>query len=469
MVAPISPSEPRAGVALLLDASESRVLLRACPRGWRLPRVQLPDSAAWWEMSETIAAQVRSDLGLVGFVVRALEGRPRLGVAHPALGFVFEGYDLEWMRPPGTDWFGLDELSNLALVDEDDRELCELLLASSDAPPEPAWLRHGWVSSALSWAEAQLQDSPLSARDAPLKLVRQLRVSSLGSLLRVPLSHGSPPSGDRSGAQRPSVGYLKACGQLGLQEPQVHAWLARHYPALVAPVLACDEKRGLLLSADVGQSGRVDPHQVEWLLRELAEMQIGSARVLDELADMGCPDRSPTAMLAELPAIPDRMAALVAEIRPSEAVDRDEIVRLCERVRDALQELLHGEVPLALGHPNLTVHTVVSDGSDARITDWRGVIAHPFLSPGPLVEAMQVHGSASRVCGVYLDTFASFASEPRLTELYRHAQVARDLVCFLDLEARLPELRTRAERASALRAIRGLLQRSIDLSVPLAT
>lgn len=461
----------RTGVVIVPDTSETRVLLRTRPRGWTLPTVTLPCQAPWWELPSHVLYGVRTTLRLAGFVVRALEPRPRLGMDPAPLCFVVESYDLEWMRPPGTDWFALADLDEIALDDEQ-RELIQQALAPGAAPPPPPWMRRGFVGSALSWVEAQLQEQRRGCGPVGLEGVEQLRLSSLGCLLRVPLADGH---GDVAGAgPRPgsaphrgpalAAAYLKACGSVGAHEPHVHAWLARHHPALAPRLLAHDEKRGLLLSADGGASGQVDPHQAEWLLRELCEMQIASARMVDELCDMGCPDRSPAALTAALASLPASLLELLQEAGADGAIDAAALDAFVERVRISLAELAHGEVPIALGHPNLSPKTVVSDGADARVTDWRGVIAHPFSTPGPLIDAMPSPAAAQRLCRVYLDGWSAFAPHEHLCELYRHAQVARGLQCILDVTSQLPALQSRTERASALRVLRAIAHRAIATS-----
>ena len=103
-----------------------------------------------------------------------------------------------------------------------------------DPETRPHWQRRGGWSALLSWLDAELSEQELERTELP----QALKDWGVSCLLRVRTTAGTL--------------YLKALPNFFRTEALVTCVLWRELPGSVAPVLAADTERGLLLLTDAG-------------------------------------------------------------------------------------------------------------------------------------------------------------------------------------------------------------------------
>ena len=171
--------------------------------------------------------------------------------------------------------------------------------------------------------------------------------------------------------------WFKECGPVQAFEPRLSSELAGRWPELVAEVLAHDEERAWLLTADAGTPLGVYGNPPEpWLelLPRYAELQRGEAAHADDHLAHGVPDlrvesfalRYDDLLARELPLDPDEIAAL-----------RSFAPRFAERAT----ELAAVGIPPSVQHDDLHQANVYDRDGVLRVLDWGdSSVSHPFGS-----------------------------------------------------------------------------------------
>jgi hypothetical protein len=173
------------------------------------------------------------------------------------------------------------------------------------------------------------------------------------------------------------VVWFKACAPVQAFEPRLTAELAHRWPDRVARVVATDERRGWLLTADAGVSIGVLGNPPETWLRVLpryAELQRGEIGNAADHLEHGVPDLR----VATLPA---GFEALLATDLPIDTAARARLERFGPTFV-ALCRALADTAPVAsIQHDDLHVNGVFVRDDEPRVLDWGDAsIAHPFFS-----------------------------------------------------------------------------------------
>ena len=419
----------RKGYLILPDARDAKVLLRIHGTGWRLPEIALASTRPWGRETQQINQQVREALGLECTVLRCIESCEPFALTDRLEAFVIEGQQLNWARPSGTDWFGPDEIGELRFTDERHGEVVRRYFSEPRAEATPAWARHGWLGTAQSWLESELERLGLGLSGR----LEQVCWSSIACVLRIPIE------GRRL--------YLRACMDPIGHEPELTAALSRDFPRLLPRVLASDAKRRFLLTEDAGAPAQLDADRAEWLLRALAELQVHCTERPERLLELGCPDWRPEQLRSS---VEGALGELRAQLELSSSMPRRVLVRLTQRARTlvcALDELAVSEVPCSLDHPDFSSAGCVARGSDARMLGWNGALTHPFLSPTTLIEEFTAPEVRERLLGAYLEAWSGFAPRERLRALYASAREVEPAYRALQRRERLCRATSSAERA----------------------
>lgn len=193
----------------------------------------------------------------------------------------------------------------------------------------------------------------------------------------IELTHDRPWSQAMRVPVAGGVVWFKACGPVQTFEPRMTAQLAARWPGLVAEVLAHDQQRAWLLTADAGTPLSVYGNPPEpWLelLPRYAELQRGEvAHAGDHLAH-GVPD-------LRVETFPERYADLSARELP---LDPDEIEALrafAPRFDGLSAELAATGIPASVQHDDLHQANVYDRDGVLRVLDWGdSSVSHPFGS-----------------------------------------------------------------------------------------
>jgi hypothetical protein len=231
------------------------------------------------------------------------------------------------------------------------------------------WHDRDFVRAAHAWIDAQLGSLGV-ARTGP---VEQPHVVLWSTVMRAPTERGDV--------------WFKANAEPFRHEAALESLLAEARPDLVLAPLAMDRATGWMLLPDAGRRLRevvVDERSLgRWLavLPRYADLQIAVASRVDEVLELGVPDRR----LASLPAAYDALVAQV-DVEPRFAAAGPQVRSLCERLAAV-------GVPETVQHDDLHDGQVfVRDGVEV-VMDWGDAcVSHPFLTLSVTLEGVIAWG-----------------------------------------------------------------------------
>jgi hypothetical protein len=173
------------------------------------------------------------------------------------------------------------------------------------------------------------------------------------------------------------LAWFKACRPVQGFEPRLTSELHRRWPGRVAHVLAHDETRAWLLTADAGTPIEWSAESLpQWLevLPRYAELQIGEAAHVADHLGHGVPD-------LRVGTLGDRLGAMLAGDLP---LERDEIraLRAFEpRFAELCAELAATPPAASVQHDDLHGRGIHDDGHSLRVMDWGDAsIGQPLFS-----------------------------------------------------------------------------------------
>lgn len=184
------------------------------------------------------------------------------------------------------------------------------------------------------------------------------------SVARVPLASGA-------------VAWLKACRPVQRFEPRLTAELHARWPDRLVEVLAWDEERAWLLTADaglpLGDLGN-PPELWERLLPRYAELQRDERSHTPRHLDSGVPD-----LRTHL--LPGAYAAMLGRDLPVAAADMAKLRHFEPRFEELCSEVAAESPGETVQHDDLHLRSVFALADHLRILDWGDAwIGHPFAS-----------------------------------------------------------------------------------------
>lgn len=397
---------------------------------------------------------VRERLGLLTTVLRSLRHSEPLDAVVVRV-HELQAHGDDTPLPGEARWYGPDDARSRTAPD--DAEAIAEWLATDAAGGAAAdgrdWTRPGWFAEARGWLARVL----VEAGAGNVEEVVQLRSWTFSCVLLVRTVTGHF--------------YFKAVPESLRRECAASAYLARHFPGAVAPIVATwPERRWFLMRALPGRCLEDVSDVAAWerTAEAYGRLQRACATRVGDLRELGCPTRDLDALAAAIEALaadgealqpgrPDRLSA--AEVDRFRAWAR-ELRRRCERLGAC-------GVPLTLEHGDLWPSNVLVDDATCAVIDWEDVaIGHPFLSLAPLTvgrglsqPSLASPAVAARIEQAYLRSFAGLASPERLVEALRLAGP----LGVIDMAARY-----RSQRPSAVRLhpwMRDLVPQTLRLAL----
>lgn len=296
--------------------------------------------------------------------------RPVLEVFVPQAAETLDRVPVLLVLEPGSDIVDGPSMDPTHLPDPLQDRAATWLAEWSGAPSAPlraAWSRPGWFDTVRSWLDATLQERG-GARTGPLQ---PERAWGLSALLRAETTRGAV--------------WLKAVMPHFRAEPAITAWLAGRYPDAVPEVLGIDAASRVLLTAEMsGGTVRAAGGELTapGAVALLATMQRDAVHDLDDLRDLGLPER-PLATLAEDLARTWDRSDPVADLE----LPAGRLARSIDWVRVAAADLATLDIPDGLVHGDFHAGNVGWDGDRMRIFDWSdAAIAHPLLDATPWMQ-----------------------------------------------------------------------------------
>lgn len=350
---------------------EPRLLLLPSDGGWRLPEFGGPERRFWQEVDH-VSRGLRDLLGLGATILRCMaldysrdeELLSRVYAAAPR--------DPAWTPPAGARWAARGEIGALPLAVEGHRPIIDDWFAwyggAQPRPQRAPWYMPGWFDTAASWAAEELARAGLP----PAGPAEQLRSWQRSAISRIPTPEGPV--------------YFKAVPPMFGHEPALTAALAAGAPGRFAAPVAVDPQRGWLLMRELrGPTlDRLTDEIALWeeALAAFAEVQIASAGRLNELRDLGVPERPLAALADGLGPLLAEMAAAAPESPDGlTTADRELLRGLGPWLRARAAQLAAYGLPTALEHGDFWPGQVVATSGGFGFLDWSdSSLAHPFFS-----------------------------------------------------------------------------------------
>lgn len=232
---------------------------------------------------------------------------------------------------------------------------------AAPVPPERSpWALPGWFERAHAWIDRELE----AAVGVPSSDVIPYRMWGISAVFRVPTAAGDF--------------WLKAVCPHFAAEPRITARLAALRPGAVPAVVAVEPLDGWMLmrhldGVEVNEAG---PPGVP--LRALAALQQTFVGRLDELFELGLPDRRLPSLAADL-----HEALALPEARAELDVDDEHIAAVLHGVRAAVERVTAIGVPDTLVHGDFHPNNVALRGDAPVVFDWSdAAVGCPLVDVG---------------------------------------------------------------------------------------
>jgi hypothetical protein len=284
---------------------------------------------------------------------------------------------MECVRPDGPVsptalWVPIPSLMIDSFRDAHDfRRICNALSALSrdtETGNEGPFAKPGWLRELCNWIAQQIE--PLKSRLTGN--FRQLNASSSFSLIRFETTD--------------TALWFKAVGAPNLHEYAISQALARSLPNYVPNVLATKPEWHGWLMADGGGvtlNDVQDPSAWETALTTLANLQIDSIGLEDDLLEAGCRDLRLAALLDLVDPFLDAMADLMKQQSkvPPPILSQRQLMDMSAVLKDALLCLGVLRIPDALGHSDFNPGNIIVGPERSTFLDWaEAYVGHPFLT-----------------------------------------------------------------------------------------
>jgi aminoglycoside phosphotransferase (APT) family kinase protein len=284
-------------------------------------------------------------------------------------------------------------VANLDQLDEPDAVISALRLAldelNGQAPRpllRPDWFRVGWLEEVESWIDARLAD--LGRRRCGASAV--IKLWSLSAVVRTPYAGSNGEEG---------VVYFKATCEWFRAEPMITQTLGLFAHRHVPSVLFVDHDRAWMLMDPLPGVDSDNPPSLAVSAAEvLATVQLASLTHRIELERAGCPDRG-------LQATVDNMQLVInesIELPLLSDAEKAAVSAMESWLTSTIGEFYHCGLPITVGHGDLHLGNVASDGTRVALYDWTDAcFTHPFLDA--------VHLAQSKGAGDGGDVLAAFS------------------------------------------------------------
>ena len=391
---------------LLTDQASTRVLMLATERGWALPYVQI-EGGLWIGETDNIIAAIRNTLNLsINFtILRYASLIVNDDEKWDQIVWVVECHEVLDEPPLNGCWMTGPELAKAALAMPDHRALLVGHLQAPVTDRVPAnrvpWAVAGWYREAVTWIEDRLVELGYG-QTGPVEQIKNLSISSI---LRVPTDRGNV--------------YFKAGADLPLfvNEPVLMDALGTHFPEYIPQPIRIDPVRRWMLMDDFGRSmWEQSIETVEEVVSLFAQLQIASAKLVDELLTLGLFDR-------QLAVLGKQIDELIAHPLTQSKVEPDilsQVQALAPTLKAICDDLATYNLPTTLGHGDMHLGNVARQGDSYLFFDWTDAcLMHPFVDVMVPWNLREDEAATARLRNAYLAQWTSYEPLDRLQEAWR--------------------------------------------------
>lgn len=402
-------------VAIVTSGLDGGVLISRDGDNGGLPHLRL--SRSDFRSASPLNKGMEEKFGLTTTVLSPLFQRMSEGRQLDLRAYSFEQH-AGGVRPDGSDWVLVDEVNDVALSSQIDRQARDAWLAgqNSEAAQRCPWGVPGWWDEAVHWIDEELGRLDITRTGSPV----QLRAWSLSAIIRIPTSVGQV--------------FFKAVPAFMSHEGAAMAALSEAHPSMVPPPLAADGPRGWLLMPDFRGNflGKVpDVGRWEEAVNIHARMQLEQSGRARSWLDLGCPDRSLGRMVDLVDPLITVSAGMLAG-RPDglSGEEIEALLGLSMRLKFMCAQLADFNIPHSLVHGDLGGNILVKDDGGFVFFDWTDAcISHPFFDMATLANtffddnAFQGDEAVGlRLRDAYLKPWSQHQPMERLIQAYEAAR-----------------------------------------------
>jgi hypothetical protein len=349
---------------IIFDAAGTGVMLESQGTQYRLPKIEIP---RFTRPAKEITELVRSSWNLPSLFLFSGVLEEAASASYFA---VLESNDGFRLRPQGMEWFTIHHsLTNLPLSGNEREALkssYQKAVSRALADLREPFCKVGWMRELQDWV-----GSIVRPRGVQLKGFKQLNGCETFSLIRFATT------------QQPV--WFKAVGEPNLHEYGISLALARLLPRFVPTILGTKPEWHGWLMSDGGTTLDESPDPSAWqtAITTLADLQITSIDMTDELLRAGCRDLRLATLLDLVDPFLDTMAELMEQQTkmPPPVLSRQELSCLSAAIKDALHCLEALPFPDTLGHSDFNPGNIIIGPEHCTFIDWAEAhVGHPFLT-----------------------------------------------------------------------------------------
>lgn len=394
--------------------TELRALVLAGEEGWSLPNFVPYEHH--FGMVGHINQSMREQLGLHVTTLRCCYEDYCSETNIGCRVYEMENHCLDWILPAHGCWLKPNELDCVVIpklrqaLNSWFAEIQSGLIPENRVP----WAKSGWFNQSSYWIHHQLDVLGLSATTP----IEQVKSQTRSCLLRVEAAIGTV--------------YLKAASGIFAREATFTDFLAQLYPDCLPQLVAVDTKQQWMLmrefkGQDLGKTA--DVSRWEAALRLYAEIQIQMVDKVDQLLEIGFPDRRISQLTQKIESLlTDEAALLLPQDAPFlSQSDLERLRALIPQLLSWCEGLETGGLPQTLTHGDFYCQNVI-DAQDCYIYfDWSdSAVSHPFFDAAFFLFdiAQELPGVADvqvRLRNAYLEPWTVRLPMQQLTSLFQIA------------------------------------------------
>jgi len=390
----------------------------------------------FWQTCEPVNRAVRHTYGITATTVRCL----RTDYTPQQITNVYLMQYQTGNLSSGSAWVRLEELPRLPAPVTAKAIRAWLADFYGDHPGRRDWYRPGFFKAQAEGLAARLPG-------IRIRRVEQVRSWERSSILRV-------LSDDRSDL------YLKTVPPMFAHEPALAAWLYQldpdQFPAVIDHQPGCD----FIMAAYTGKPLIEQPDLALWqrALADYAALQIACVGRVDELRELGVPDRGLDWIAAHIDRLLDDDGLLRDGTNPLTDEQIARVRELRPRLHAACDDLRAFNIPLSLEHGDLwTGQIIVRPAGGCVYTDWSDsaitcpLFSLPFFLAEVDNELPGVPDARARLAEAYLTPWTAFEPLPRLLAAYESVKLLSPFYTTLQYAYDLlPRMEHRWEMANML-------------------
>ena len=372
------------------------------------------DQWAIWQLVDHVNRETLDNLGVRATTLQCLciVQDPAYGTDSPI--YLMEVHDRAWSPPPEGNWFTQDEVQSLQLMVPEHREILVerfFSLKSHESPSRhPPWYGKGWYPQARDWITDEIRRAGLKQ----MTEVEQLRSSQRSAILRAEANTG--------------MVYFKAVPLMFGHEVPLTRKLAVLFPDLIPDVITVDTDNNRMLMKGSGENDLSASDDVDiWksVLRSYARIQVEMTDQVEDLLDMGCPDRRLDILRSNIGnLLQDDAIMLMGSPRGLKSVEIEDLRSQASEYCDLCLRLGDFGVPYSLEHGDFAYWQIMLTGSGHSIIDWSdSSVSHPFFSVSFFLDELRFGApdqvqNRTQLRDAYLEAWTEFEPMDRLVNAF---------------------------------------------------